>query len=102
MGISRPGENVGKPRRTLNLKEVSPQRKKRREIADTPESSHGDLTITGENCVKDKRAKLLETFKLRRGFLPSLENKPTEGTLALFSKNAYGSFGRILSANPGV
>ena len=94
--------NVGKPRRTLNLKAVSSQREKCREISDTPESSHGDLTITGGNYVKAKRAKLLETFKLRRGFLPSLENQPTEATLALFSKNTYESFGRVLPDNPGV
>ena len=44
------------------------------------------MTITGENCVKAKRAKLLGTLKLRHGFLPSIENQPPEATLVLLVK----------------
>ena len=41
------------------------------------------MTITGGNGVKAKRAKLLETFKQRHGFLPILGNQPSEATLTL-------------------
>ena len=45
-----------------------------------------DLTIDGETGLKGKRSKLLETFRTRYGFLPSLDNQPSEACLALLSK----------------
>ena len=44
------------------------------------------VTITGETGLKAKRAKLLRTFRERRGFLLRLANQPSEATLGLLVK----------------
>ena len=56
-------------------------------------SKHSDIdgseaSIFGEQTteVKDKWARSLETFRNRYGFLPPLENQPSEQTLSLIAK----------------
>ena len=49
-------------------------------------SEPSEVTFSGETNIKSQRVKLLETFRERHGFLPSLENQPSENTLALLTK----------------
>lgn len=44
------------------------------------------VNLGGETGLKGKRTKLLETFRIRYGFLPSLDNQPSEACLGLLSK----------------
>ena len=44
------------------------------------------ITQSGETNIKSVRVKLLETFRERHGFLPSLENQHSEQTLSLLMK----------------
>ena len=47
-------------------------------------SSQSESTMFGENetGIKDKRSKLLGIFRQRHGFIPPLENQPSESTLS--------------------
>ena len=45
-----------------------------------------DVTTNGETGLKGKRSKLLDVFRARYGFLPSLDNQPSEACLGLLAK----------------
>ena len=45
-----------------------------------------EVTFDGETGLKGKRARFLEVFRNRYGFLPSLENQPSESCLGLLMK----------------
>ena len=62
----------------------------RQACIDYEKEEKGDTTIVGETGLKGKRSKLLGTFKGRYGFLPSLENQPSEACIGLLLKMHSG------------